>query len=46
MPAYGSALNPPETTALVHFLTTLHDDNQPSATDASRALVNPANSAR
>jgi len=46
MPAYGSALNPPETTALVHFLTTLHDDNQPGATDASRALVNPANSAR
>ena len=46
MPAYGSALNRPETTALVSFLTTLRSDNQPNAIDASRTLVKPANSAR
>jgi ubiquinol-cytochrome c reductase cytochrome b subunit len=36
MPAYGSALSPAETTALVHFLDTLHPFYQPGATDASR----------
>jgi ubiquinol-cytochrome c reductase cytochrome b subunit len=39
MPAYGSALSPAETTALVHFLETLHPSNQPAASDASRAVV-------
>ena len=29
MPAYGTALSPPETTALVHFLDTLHPSYQP-----------------
>ena len=48
MPAYGSALSPAETTALVKFLHTLHPNYEPSATDASRAVVAqrgfPANS--
>lgn len=39
MPAYGSALSPPETTALVHFLTTLHPGYQPAAADASRYVA-------
>ena len=39
MPAYGKNLSPPETTALVAFLRTLHPDGQPPARDASRALV-------
>lgn len=38
MPAYGNALNPSETTALVHFLTTLRGDEGP-ARDASREMV-------
>ena len=36
MPAYGKALSPAETTALVAFLVTLHPPNQPAARDASR----------
>lgn len=39
MPAYGSTLSPPETTALVAFLTTLHPNYVPEATDASRLVV-------
>jgi len=39
MPAYGKALNPPETTALVHFLTTLRAGQLPSAIDASRGVA-------
>ena len=37
MPAYGKNLSPPEITALVLFLDTLHPPNQPAATDAARA---------
>jgi ubiquinol-cytochrome c reductase cytochrome b subunit len=37
MPAYGNNLNPPETTALVAFLETLHPAGQPPARDAARA---------
>jgi ubiquinol-cytochrome c reductase cytochrome b subunit len=39
MPAYGSALSPAETTALVRFLETLHPDHQQPATDASRQVA-------
>lgn len=39
MPAYGNALNPAETTALVRFLTTLRGNNLPAAIDASRQMV-------
>jgi ubiquinol-cytochrome c reductase cytochrome b subunit len=39
MPAYGSALSPAETTALVRFLETLHPHYQPAASDASRQVV-------
>lgn len=39
MPAYGNALNPSETTALVRFLTTLTRNNLPPAIDASRQMV-------
>ena len=39
MPAYGSALSPAETTALVRFLETLHPGYQPAASDASRRVV-------
>ena len=39
MPAYGSALSSAETTALVHFLETLHPSYQPAASDASRAVA-------
>ena len=39
MPAYGSALTPAETTALVRFLETLHPNYQPAASDASRQVV-------
>ncbi|HMF54214.1 MAG TPA: cytochrome b N-terminal domain-containing protein [Edaphobacter sp.] len=38
MPAYGNALNPSETTALVRFLTTLRSSEMP-AIDASRRMV-------
>ena len=39
MPAYGSALSPAETTALVQFLDTMHPNYQPAAEDASRRVV-------
>jgi ubiquinol-cytochrome c reductase cytochrome b subunit len=39
MPAYGSTLTPPETTALVRFLDTLHPDYEPTAGDASRSVA-------
>jgi ubiquinol-cytochrome c reductase cytochrome b subunit len=39
MPAYGNALNPSETTALVRFLTTLRGNDLSPAIDASRRLT-------
>jgi ubiquinol-cytochrome c reductase cytochrome b subunit len=39
MPAYGKNLSPPETTALVAFLETLHPAGQLPARDASRAVA-------
>ncbi len=39
MPAYGNALNPSETTALVQFLKTLRGDNLTPAVDSSRGLA-------
>jgi ubiquinol-cytochrome c reductase cytochrome b subunit len=39
MPAYGAALSPPEVTALVAFLDTLHPPNERPATDASRSIA-------
>jgi ubiquinol-cytochrome c reductase cytochrome b subunit len=39
MPAYGNALNPSETTALVRFLTTLRGNDLSPAIDASRRLA-------
>jgi ubiquinol-cytochrome c reductase cytochrome b subunit len=39
MPAYGKNLTPPETTALVAFLETLHPAGQRPAQDASRSFV-------
>jgi ubiquinol-cytochrome c reductase cytochrome b subunit len=39
MPAYGAALSPPEVTALVAFLDTLHPANERPATDASRSIA-------
>jgi len=39
MPAYGSNLNPAETTALVAFLQTLHPSGQTPAQDASRDMA-------
>ena len=39
MPAYGKNLTPPEVTALVSFLQTLHPANQPPARDAAQAFV-------
>jgi ubiquinol-cytochrome c reductase cytochrome b subunit len=39
MPAYGNALNPSETTALVRFLTTLRGNNLAPAIDASRRVA-------
>ncbi|SFS18877.1 ubiquinol-cytochrome c reductase cytochrome b subunit [Granulicella pectinivorans] len=39
MPAYGNALNPSETQALVLFLMTLRGDNLAPARDASRDLA-------
>jgi ubiquinol-cytochrome c reductase cytochrome b subunit len=39
MPAYGNALDPSETTALVRFLTTLRGNDLPPAIDASRHLA-------
>jgi ubiquinol-cytochrome c reductase cytochrome b subunit len=39
MPAYGNALDPSETTALVRFLTTLRGNDLQPAVDASRHLA-------
>ncbi|HTC64119.1 MAG TPA: cytochrome b N-terminal domain-containing protein [Candidatus Saccharimonadales bacterium] len=39
MPAYGKNLSPPETTALVAFLETLHPEGQNPARDAALDLV-------
>jgi ubiquinol-cytochrome c reductase cytochrome b subunit len=39
MPTYGKNLSPPETTALVAFLQTLHPRGQAPARDASRDVV-------
>jgi ubiquinol-cytochrome c reductase cytochrome b subunit len=39
MPTYGKNLSPPETTALVAFLETLHPAGQAPARDASREVV-------
>jgi ubiquinol-cytochrome c reductase cytochrome b subunit len=39
MPAYGNALSPAETAALVHFLDTLRKGHGPSAIDASKRLA-------
>ena len=39
MPTYGKNLSPPETTALVAFLQTLHPSGQAPARDASRGAV-------
>ena len=39
MPAYGNALSPSETTALVHFLITLRGNDLQPAIDASQRLV-------
>jgi ubiquinol-cytochrome c reductase cytochrome b subunit len=39
MPTYGKNLSPPETTALVAFLETLHPPGQAAARDASRELI-------
>jgi ubiquinol-cytochrome c reductase cytochrome b subunit len=39
MPAYGNALSPSETKALVSFLETLHGNDLPPAIDASRKLT-------
>jgi ubiquinol-cytochrome c reductase cytochrome b subunit len=39
MPAYGKNLSPPEVTALVAFLETLHPAGQPVARDASASAV-------
>jgi len=42
MPAYGKNLTPPEITALVRFLDTLHPPGQPEAVDASQAAIHAA----
>jgi ubiquinol-cytochrome c reductase cytochrome b subunit len=39
MPAYGNALSPSETKALVRFLSTLRGNDLPPAIDASRSLT-------
>ena len=39
MPAYGNALSPSETTALVRFLSTLRGNDLSPAIDASRHMV-------
>jgi ubiquinol-cytochrome c reductase cytochrome b subunit len=39
MPTYGKNLSPPETTALVGFLQTLHPAGQAPARDASREVI-------
>ena len=44
MPAYGNALNPSETEALVSFLSTLRGKDLAPAVDASRGLVHTSES--
>jgi ubiquinol-cytochrome c reductase cytochrome b subunit len=39
MPAYGKNLSPPQVTALVRFLDTLHPSGQPAAADASNESI-------
>jgi ubiquinol-cytochrome c reductase cytochrome b subunit len=39
MPAYGKNLSPPETTALVAFLKTLHPANQKPARNAAQIVA-------
>ena len=39
MPAYGKNLSPPEVTALVSFLETLHPEGQQPAHDASQQYI-------
>jgi ubiquinol-cytochrome c reductase cytochrome b subunit len=39
MPAYGKNLSPPEVTALVSFLETLHPDGENPARDASQEFL-------
>ena len=46
MPAYGNALSPPETTALVRFLITLRSGYLPPATDASRKVASAGEQVR
>jgi ubiquinol-cytochrome c reductase cytochrome b subunit len=41
MPAYGNNLSPPETTALVAFLETLHPAGQRPAQDAAMTSAQP-----
>jgi ubiquinol-cytochrome c reductase cytochrome b subunit len=41
MPAYGNALNPSETKALMRFLMTLRGSNLTSAIDSSTTLTHP-----
>ena len=41
MPSYGNALNPSETTALVHFLLTLRGPGLSPAVNSSRRLTQP-----
>jgi ubiquinol-cytochrome c reductase cytochrome b subunit len=43
MPAYGNALSPSETTALVRFLSTLKVGDEPDAFDATRQMVGQGN---
>jgi ubiquinol-cytochrome c reductase cytochrome b subunit len=42
MPAYGNALNPSETKALMRFLMTLRGSNLTPAIDSSTNLTHPA----
>ena len=44
MPAYGNALNPSETKALVHFLMTLRGGDLTPAVDMSRRLADASQS--
>jgi len=46
MPAYGNALSPSETTALVRFLMTLRSKDLSPAIDASQRLVSSANTTK
>jgi ubiquinol-cytochrome c reductase cytochrome b subunit len=45
MPAYGTALSPAETTALVAFMKTLHPDNVPPAQDSANTSTKSTASA-